>query len=321
MTSGTDNKHISDPCGYMATVGSFDGVHTGHQYLLRQLKECASASSLTPLALVLDPHPLQVVCPDRMPPLLSDFDMRRRMIRAQGVEVARLLFNQHTRSETSYEFMQRLRDEMGVKGLLVGHDNSFGCDRHNGISHYKECGRKLGIRVIEAGRLPAVSSSTVRRELRSGAIESGNQLLGYPYGIEGKVVTGAKLGRQLGFPTANIEPSDSRRLLPPPGVYATLISIDEQGNFLPSMTNIGHRPTVTGGDAPLSVETHIFDFSADLYDHSVRLLFVSRLRDEFHFGSLDELKAQLHADSTQAVHTIATCLTPKHELQTPPQWK
>ena len=320
MSSSNDN-HTSTHCGFMATVGTFDGVHTGHQYLLRQLKECASACSLTPVALVLDPHPLKIVCAERMPALLSDFEMRCQMIRAQGVEPVRLPFTEHTRSETSYEFMKRIHDEMGIKGLLVGHDNSFGSDRGNGITHYIQCGRELGIHVIEAGRLANVSSSTVRRTLSAGDIEGGNRLLGYKYGIEGTVVHGERLGRQIGFPTANITPCDPLRLIPPAGVYATLISTDESDNFKSSMTNIGYRPTVTGGDAPIRIETHIFNFAADLYGQRLRLLFVSRLRDEIRFNSLEELKTQLHTDYTLATQLLAECPTSNPELQNTPQWK
>jgi len=307
----TNDRLVSEKHGFIATVGTFDGVHTGHRYLLRQLLECSRRLSLAPLAIVLDPHPLQVVCPERVPPQLSDFNMRRHMIQAEGITVSRLSFDEQARRETSDEFMRRLRDELGVKGLLVGHDNRFGSDRENGFDHYLSAGEKLGIQVYEAKRLPAASSSAVRKLLCAGNIAQGNKLLGYHYGFDGKVGHGQQLGRRLGFPTANITPLDTRRLIPPAGVYATLISTDEMDFFRPSMTNIGHRPTVTGGDAPLSIETHIFDYQGDLYGRAVSLRFVCRLRDELHFSSLERLQAQLHHDAGQA----RSLLTQTHSIR------
>lgn len=303
--SGSNDTGKSGKHGFIATVGTFDGVHTGHRYLLSQLLDYSRRLGLAPLAVVLDPHPLQVVCPERVPPQLSDFGMRREMIQAQGIAVSRLMFDEKARRETSDEFMLRLRDELGVKGLLVGHDNHFGSDRENGFGHYLRAGERLGIQVYEAKRLPEASSSAVRKLLCAGDITGGNKLLGYPYGFEGEVCHGEQLGRSLGFPTANINPLDARRLIPPGGVYATLISTDETGILRPSMTNIGHRPTVTGGDAPLSIETHIFGYKGNLYGRTVSLRFVCRLRDELHFSSLERLQAQLHHDAVQARNLLA----------------
>lgn len=290
--------------GLTATVGTFDGVHTGHRYLLEELKRQAAARDSRPVAIVIDPHPLQIVRPEDAPPLLSTFDERRRAIESEGVEVFRLEFNERTRSETSDEFIAKIHDEMGVKTLLVGYDNRFGSDRSNGIGHYREAGRKVGLEVIEAVCLPGVSSSAVRKRLLCGDIEEGNRLLGYRYGFTGLVVGGARLGRRLGFPTANLNPVQPERLIPPAGVYATLVRTDETGDFSPSMTNIGHRPTVAEEDAPLSIETHIFDYEGDLYGRPVQVRFVSRLRDEKRFASVDELKAQLKADSADALAAI-----------------
>ncbi|MCM1004929.1 MAG: riboflavin biosynthesis protein RibF [Prevotella sp.] len=295
----TDNR-TSKPKGYMATVGTFDGVHTGHLYLLRQLREAADRAELRPMALVIDPHPLTLVRPERVPAQLCDFEQRRRMIQREGVEPVKLVFNEQTRSETSGEFLRRLRDEMGVKSLLVGYDNRFGSDREHGFEYYKEVGKSLGITVEEARQLPGVSSSQVRRLLLAGDIEGGNRLLGYSYGFFGTVEHGAALGRELGFPTANIFPSDNRQLIPPVGVYSSVVHIDETDVFMPSMTNIGYKPTVSGKSGNITIETHIFDFDGDLYGKCVRLHFKSRLRDERRFASLEELKARLALDASIA---------------------
>lgn len=290
--------------GLIATVGTFDGVHTGHRHLLAELKTHARRLGLRPAAIVLDTHPLQIVRPESAPPQLSTFEERKAAIEAEGVEVIRLSFTPQARKESSEQFMRRIHDEMGIKALLVGHDNRFGCDRENGLEHYRECGKQIGLEVIEATCLPGVSSSAVRRELAAGNIEAGNRLLGRRYELKGTVVDGAHLGRSLGFPTANLRVEAETALVPPPGVYATLIFADEMGDFRPAMTNIGHRPTVAQTDAPLTIETHIFDFSGNLYGKNVRLQFVGRLRDERRFESLEALTAQLRDDAEAARHIL-----------------
>ncbi|MCM1319885.1 MAG: riboflavin biosynthesis protein RibF [Muribaculaceae bacterium] len=298
-----NNAEIAE--GYIATVGTFDGVHSGHLYLLRQLREEAHRAGLRPLAMVLDPHPLTLVRPDKVPPQLCDFEQRRIMIQREGIEVRKLSFTEQTRRETSAEFLRKLSDEMEVKSIIVGYDNHFGSDRENGFDYYQKIGRQLGMKVIEARCLPGVSSSAVRRQLLAGNIDAGNALLGYAYGFEGTVVHGDALGRELGYPTANIRPLHHEQLIPPAGVYSSMVSIDETGIFMPSMTNIGYRPTVASGKPELRIETHIFNFDNDLYDHRVRLHFKGRVRDEKKFDSIEQLKAQLELDA-QVIKTTAT---------------
>lgn len=288
------------PAQYIATVGTFDGVHTGHRFLLEELKAHAVRLSLKPLALVLDTHPLRVVRPADAPRRLSDFAEREQMIRSLGVEVRPLHFNDQTRTLTSGHFIAKIADEMEVKVLLVGHDNKFGSDRTSTIEDYKRSGARLGVQIIEAGRLPAASSSAIRKLLLAGNVRRADELLGYPYTLTGTVVHGKSLGRCLGFPTANIEVTDSLRLIPASGVYASLIFTDGTGVFRPSMTNIGHRPTVDAQGAPLSIETHIFDFTADLYGRQVKLSFIGRIRPEERFDSLGALTARLRDDERES---------------------
>lgn len=286
--------------GLIATVGTFDGVHVGHLHLLGELKCHAGRLGLEPVAIVLDTHPLQIVRPEGAPPQLSTFDERRTAIESEGVRVVPLRFTAESRTATSEEFMRRIHDEMGIKALLVGHDNRFGSDRWNGLEHYRSCGAKIGLEVIEGSCLPGVSSSAVRKLLAAGNVEEGNRLLGHPYELDGIVVDGAKLGRRLGFPTANLRPTHAEMLVPGPGVYATCVSADGMGHFMPAMTNIGHRPTVTEGPSTLSIETHILDFDGDIYGKRMRILFLKRLRDEIRFDSLEALVAQLHHDADEA---------------------
>lgn len=293
-------KKNSDFIGYFATVGTFDGVHRGHRFLLEHLKTLAAEKGLTPAALVLTTHPLQLVRPQDAPRELSTFDERRAFIEAMGVTVIPLEFNTALRSETSAGFMTRIADEMGVKALLVGHDNRFGCDRDSSFTDYLETGRRLGIDMREAPALLGISSSSVRRTLNEGHITTANEMLGRPYEIHGYITQGAQLGRTIGFPTANLIPSDRNRLVPPAGVYATLSRIDETGIFRPSMTNIGYRPTVSSDNGTISIETHIFDIAKDLYGKPVQLRFIARLRDEQKFSSLESLKNQLKQDAVAA---------------------
>lgn len=290
--------------GLIATVGTFDGVHIGHRHLLSELKGHAARLGLRPVAIVLDTHPLQVVRPQSAPPQLSAFAERKALIEAEGVEVMRLGFTSRSRTETSAGFMRRISDEMGIKALLVGHDNRFGSDREHGLAHYRAVGAEIGMEVIEATCLQGVSSSEVRRALMAGDIRRGTRLLGRYYSLGGTVVGGARLGRTIGFPTANLTPASQESLIPPAGVYATLVSADCMQDPRPAMTNIGHRPTVAAQDSPLTIETHIPGFSGDLYGQAIRLHFVARLRDERRFSSLEELAGQLRRDAADALAAI-----------------
>lgn len=283
-----------------ATVGTFDGVHTGHKFLLRQLCDEAAHRSLTPVAIVVDPHPLTLIRPERVPARLCDFAARRHMIEQCGVKVCRLRFTPQTRAFTSARFMTRLRDELSVKTLLVGYDNKFGSDRDSGFADYQKTGVSIGVEVIEARCLPGVSSSAVRLELNAGNIERANLLLGYTYLFAGHVTHGNALGRKLQYPTANILPDTPDQLIPAPGVYLTDISTDEKGGFLPSMTNIGYRPTVDADSKKQTIETHILNFDGDLYSRPVQLRFHARLRAERKFDSLADLQTQLDNDARQA---------------------
>lgn len=298
----------------IATVGTFDGVHTGHIHLLNELKEYARQLDLRPTAIILDTHPLRIVRPQAAPPELSEFSERKKAIEHYGVEVLPLSFNEQTRSETSEQFIQRIHDEMGVKALLIGHDNRFGSDRESGLELYMEAGLRHGVNVIEATRLPGVSSSAIRKLLSAGNIEEGNRLLGRPYSIAGTVCHGAELGRTIGFPTANLNPAYPEALIPPPGVYATVVSTDEKGIFMPAMTNIGYRPTVAEPNDNLSIETHIFDFSANIYGHTMRLHFIDRLRDEKRFESLEALTHQLKTDAIHAKSQLSAYRTRNNKL-------
>lgn len=287
----------------MATIGSFDGVHSGHRYLLAQLCAMAAERGLVATAVTFGSHPRGVTSGAAAPSMLQDFADRIDAIQAAGVEdVIVIEFDERLRHTSAEDFMRRLHDDYGVEALLMGFDNRFGHDGPRGAELYREMGRRAGVEVVVAGELPemAVSSSAIRSALDQGHVAAAAVMLGRPYALKGRVVHGKALGRRLGFPTANVAPSDSGRLIPAPGVYAARVNID--GRSVNAVVNIGRRPTVDGAvaDAPLSIEAHLLDFSGDIYGREVEVEFVDRLRGEKRFGSLEELAAAIAEDCRRA---------------------
>ncbi len=289
-----------------ATIGTFDGVHRGHQLLLAALKEEAERTGLSPAAFIFETHPLAVIAPERVPPQLSSFEQKAALVRACGVEPVRLRFDAQMRGMTSRMFMAKIRDEFGVKGLLVGHDNRFGSDREATVADYVRHGAELGIIVKEAPVLPGINSSAVRRALLEGDVAAGRRMLGRPYRLTGTVVHGQHLGSQLGFPTANLAPDSAGALVPARGVYATRVRIAGSEEVFPAVTNIGVRPTVKDADGSLSIETHIPGYDADLYTKTISLDFIDKIRNEKQFSSLDELRSRLFVDIEEAKRILST---------------
>lgn len=282
----------------VATAGTFDGVHRGHMAVLSELVSTAKNEGLEPLAITFDRHPLEVVAPHRAPQLLSGGKRQRELIESTGATLLRIPFDRETAAMSAREWLRLLRDKAGANTLVIGYDNTFGHDGLNmSIADYIELGREEGIMVKEAPLIPGISSSAVRKAVASGDVDAAREMLGRPYELDGVVVKGKALGRTLGFPTANLE-SHPIRLVPGEGVYAA-VAITPDGERHPAMVNIGYRPTVeTNGK--LTTEVHIIDWEGDLYTRPLILLFLSRIRDERHFDSLDELKAQLTSDAQKA---------------------
>lgn len=277
----------------IVTTGTFDGVHKGHRKVLDFMKERSAALGLSPAVVTFDRHPLEVIAPERAPKLLMSPDDRDAALSALGVEVVRLAFDESLRRLTAAEWLRRMH-RAGVGEVVVGYDNTFGCDgRSLRMEDYFRLGRDEGIAVEEAPLLPGVSSSLVRDALARGRVEEAARMLGRPYVLTGTVVHGRHLGHKLGFPTANVD-CGSRLAIPAPGVYAADVVLP-YGSLRKAVVNIGSRPTVDNG-SDISVEAHIPGFSGDLYGKTVSLRFLRRLRDEHRFGSLDELQAAIRAD-------------------------
>ena len=287
----------------VATVGFFDGVHRGHLFLIGQVKRLACERGMASLLVTFDSHPRQVMQHDYQPRLLSTLFEKRRLLQASGADACALLhFTPELARLTAREFMERvLRDGLGVKMLVVGYDHRFGRDRADGFEDYVRYGRELGIEVVraEACRVGQVnvSSSVTRAFVSEGEMEMAARCLGRPYELTGRVVPGFHVGRELGFPTANLQPDDPLKLVPARGVYAVRVyGALPENRFCAGMLNIGMRPTLENGDAP-SIEVHLLGFSGDLYDCELRVEFVRRLRDEKKFRSRAELVRQLQADA------------------------
>lgn len=289
-----------------ATIGNFDGVHAGHRYLLAELKRQARLAGMTPAAFVLTNHPLSLIAPDRMPPRLTTPERRLELVEREGVEAIPLSFDETIRSLTSREFMAKIADEFGIKGLMTGYDHKFGSDRASTFADYVNSGRDLGIIVTAAPELPGLSSSAIRKALLRGDVRTGADMLGYPYRLDGRVIHGMHLGSRIGFPTANLQPASDQLLIPAIGVYATLAVLPGFDRALPAVTNIGVRPTVADANAPVSIETHIPGLAENLYGHPISLDFIDRIRNEKRFPSVDHLKKQLAEDTQRALQIIAS---------------
>lgn len=286
------------PC--VATIGFFDGVHKGHRFLINHVIQEAVDSGLQSTVITFDQHPRQVLQSDYVPQMLSRFERKMSLLANTGIDNGVVLhFDKEIASLSSYDFMKNvLRDRLNVKKLVIGYDNRFGHNRDEGFDDYVRYGNELGIEVIRNQAFVLngvnVSSSVIRSFLKEGEVEMAEMCLGYHYTIMGKVVHGYKQGRKMGFPTANIDMSDSHQLIPAPGVYAVKVHIDGENKCRDGMMNIGRRPTF-GGDN-ITLEINIFDFSDDIYDRILHVSFIHRIREERKFNNALELASQLKDD-------------------------
>lgn len=293
-----NNQEKGLPKRRVATVGTFDGLHRGHQRVISTLKEIADDRNLEPMVISFDRHPLVTIAPHRAPYLVQSPSERINSLYRQGLHLLTLEFTPELASITAEEWMRRMHDRHGVDVLVVGYDNTFGCDGTGmSIADYERLGRRLGVEVVKAPFEPQAASSKIRRLLRDGELEEAIRLLGHPFVLYGTVEAGKNLGHELGFPTANVRPS-YRAQLPKAGVYAVEVTIPD-GSLRKAVANIGHQPTVAR-DAPLRLEVHIPGFDGNLYGERISVKFLRRLRDEQKFESVEELKLQIREDIRDA---------------------
>ena len=278
-------------------IGFFDGVHLGHQQIIRQTIADARQHDGIALALTFDKHPNAIVAPAKTPPLIYSLPQKLRAIGSLGVENILLIeFDKPFSEQTGEEFVRCLARDFGkIHSICVGADFAFGHKRGGNVALLKTLGGELHFHVhgLSAVALDgqAVSSTRIREEIRTGNLDEASQMLGRPYAICGTVIAGDKLGQKLGFPTANLDVAGL--VLPPNGVYAAITR--HEGRLYRAALNIGVRPTVAAG-RQLRVEAHLLDFDGDLYGRELELEIGEKLREEKRFGSVEELKEQIAKD-------------------------
>jgi riboflavin kinase/FMN adenylyltransferase len=279
-------------------IGVFDGVHLGHQQIIRQTVADARQHDAIALVVTFDRHPSTVVAPDRVPPLIYSLPQKFAAIESLGADTLLLIhFDRAFSEQTGETFIRGLDRDLGkIESICVGADFVFGCRRSGNVTLLKKLGDELGFTVHGMAAVSLdnqiVSSTRIREAIRADNLDAASQMLGRPYAISGRVIAGDGVGRKLGFPTANLDAVGL--VLPPNGVYIGHAKIGEKPQ--PVALNIGFRPTLANSGPQLRVEAHLLDFTGDLYGRELEIEIGEKLRDERKFGSLEELKAQIARD-------------------------
>ncbi|HEX8141667.1 MAG TPA: bifunctional riboflavin kinase/FAD synthetase [Pyrinomonadaceae bacterium] len=296
---GTDNAEIARPT--VLTLGVFDGLHLGHQLIMRTVVERARATGAVPTVITFDPHPRAVLHPESAPPLLQTFDQKIEAFGVLGLEQTIVIrFNKAFAQLRAEDFLRDVvAERLQAREVYLGRGFAFGRDREGNIELLRKVSGQLGFRAEEVPEVQLrgqrISSSLIRKLLAEGRVNLARRMLGRPYGVEGRVVRGRERGRTLGFPTANLRPQN--RVIPRNGVYVTATLIE--GAWRRSITNVGTRPTFERAAEP-SVETYVMNWSGDLYGDVLRVRFLHRLRDERKFASIEDLREQIERDRLSA---------------------
>lgn len=292
----------------VVATGFFDGVHLGHRLVIAQLLKAAAERGDESMVMTFWPHPRNVLQKDaRSLRLLTSLDEKKAMLEQLGVgRVEVLNFTKDFSAMTMREYLVMLKERYGASAILLGYDNRMGSDACT-ADDVAEGAAALGLGVVRTGKFaigrePAVSSTRIRNCLEEGDVAGAAGMLGYEYSLHGVVVAGNRLGRTIGFPTANMQLYEPLKLVPGNGVY--FVRVNVVGKDFYGMCNIGLRPTVTSGGAR-TIETNIFGFDEDIYGLDIRLSFISKIRDEVRFGSVDELKSQLEKDREECQRLTA----------------
>ncbi|WP_460472815.1 bifunctional riboflavin kinase/FAD synthetase [Emticicia fontis] len=291
----------------IVTSGTFDGVHLGHQKILQILRETTEASRGESVVLTFWPHPRMVVSQDSQSlKLLSTVDEKIELLEKQGVNHLLIVpFTREFSELSSEEYVQKiLIDTIGTKKLVIGYDHRFGRNREGSFQYLEDNSERFGIEIEEISRQEiedlVISSTKIRESLLEGNVKSANDLLGRHYSFSGIVVKGRQLGRTIGFPTANVQVSESYKLIPTNGVYAVRTLV--RGQWLNGIMNIGNRPTVDG--IGRTQEVHILNFSDDIYGENITVELIDYIRPEQKFNGLDELKTQILKDKERAIQIL-----------------
>ena len=283
----------------VVATGFFDGVHTGHRHVIKQLVAAAAARGDESMVVTFWPHPRNVLQKEaRTLRLLTTLAEKKQMLLDLGVDNVEVLdFTKDFSKMTTQEYLLMLKDKFGAKTVLIGYDNRMGSDAKD-ADQVVETAAQVGLEAIRTEMIPsehgyAVSSTKIRQKLEEGDVQAASAMLGYEYSLLGVVVAGNRIGRTIGFPTANMQLYEPLKLVPGNGVY--FVRVHTLGQDWYGMCNVGCRPTVGLGNNR-TIETHIFGFDEDIYGLDIKVTFLEKIRDEVHFASLDDLKTQLDHD-------------------------
>jgi riboflavin kinase/FMN adenylyltransferase len=303
---GCDNLKIGSP---VVTLGIFDGVHRGHRQLLNTLVKRAQATGGESVVITFSPHPRLVLEKNHLNlAFLSTLDEKQDLLRKAGIDHLIIMdFNSEFSRIPACEFVRdTLVGKIGAKYLIVGYDHHFGKSGEGDYETILRCSGLFDFRVEQVQGLHtvegAISSTTIRKALLNGRLDDANDLLGYNYSITGTIIEGRKIGRSIGFPTANIRP-ELFKLIPANGVYATEVKIENR--CYPGMLSIGTNPTVNNSNELRSIEVNILNFNSDIYGSRITVVFRKRLRDEKKFDSIDQLAAQMLVDKEETLKLFA----------------
>jgi riboflavin kinase/FMN adenylyltransferase len=296
---GLNSSEIKRPT--IITMGVFDGLHLGHQHIMKTVTERAQATGFAATVVTFSPHPRAVLHPETAPPLLQTFEQKAEGMRILGIEQLIVLpFTRELAALSAEEFTRDiLVNNLQAREVYLGKGFAFGRGREGNIDKLREFSNRYQFQaeevqeVLQRGR--RISSTVIRRLIKAGRMNLARDMLGRPYGVEGDIIEGRRVGRELGFPTANLNPQNA--VLPADGIYITLALV--AGKWRRSVTNIGVRPTFSGANERL-IECHLLDFGGDLYGQTLRLRFLHRLRGEKKFPSLAALKEQIARDCQRA---------------------
>ena len=296
----------------VVATGFFDGVHVGHRLVIEQLVKAAAARGDESMVITFWPHPRNVLQKEaRSLRLLTTLAEKKQMLHQLGVDRVEVLsFTKDFSAMTMEQYLRHIMKEYGARAVLLGYDNRIGCDAADS-DQVARTAEMLGLEVIRTEMVPsqegfAVSSTKIRERLEAGDVTGAAQMLGYDYSLYGVVVAGNRLGRTIGFPTANMQLYEPLKLVPGNGVY--FVKVNVLGRSLYGMCNIGCRPTVGSGNAR-TIETNIFGFDEDIYGLDMDITFVARIREERKFGSMEDLKDQLEQDRDLCLGLLSTSLS------------
>lgn len=294
----------------VVTIGTFDGVHLGHQKVILRLQEFAKLHDGETVIFTFHTHPRLITSPNENNlRLLTTLNEKIKLFEKYGIDHLIIYTFDKKFSELSYsEFVEKiLVEKIKTHCLVVGYDHKFGKNREGGFDYLKKCAEKHKFEIERLDALmvdeDSISSTKIRNALQNGEIEKANHYLGYQFTLHGTVVEGKQLGRKLGFPTANIEASDKNKIIPGYGVYA--VKVELNGNDYNGMLNIGTRPTFNNNADNRSIEVNIFDFKGDIYGKEITLKFVGKIRDEQKFSNIEMLVNQLEKDKLTALSILA----------------